>query len=116
MWRPFVQRGNQVGKKIRRDGVDDAEPEQTDQLVAASLGDVANPRGFLEHLVRLLDDAFADRSHGDLGLAALEELRSQLLLELLDSDRQRRLAHKAALRGAPEAFLLRDRDDVAQLV
>ncbi len=42
--------------------------------------------------------------------------RAQLLLELLDRHRQRRLAHEAALRRAAEAPLVGDGDDVAQLV
>ena len=52
----------------------------------------------------------------DLALAALEQPRAELLLELLDRHRQRRLADEALLRRAAEAALLRDRDEVAQLV
>ncbi len=94
----------------------DAQPEHADQLIASRLRDVANARRLLEHLLRLLDDALADRRHGDLGLAALEELRIELVFELLYRHRQRGLADEAALRRASEAALLRDRDDVAQLV
>ena len=114
--RALVERGNQIGQQVRRHGVDDAEPEHADQLVAPGQRNVADACRLLEHLLRLLDDALADRGDADLGLAALEELRAELLLELLDGDRQRGLAHEAALRSAAEALLLRDRDQVAQLV
>ena len=66
--------------------------------------------------LRLLDDARADRRHRDLALSPLEEPRAQLLLELLNGDRQRRLAHEAPRRGAAEAPLVRHGDDVAKLV
>ena len=90
--------------------------QRAGELVAARLRDLPDPRRLLQHLLRLLDDALADRRHRDLALAALEEPRAELLLELLDRDRQRRLAHEAALRGAAEAPLVRDGDDVAKLV
>ena len=114
--RALVQRRNQVRQQVRRDGVDHAEPEQADQLVASRLRDVADAGRFLQDLLRLLDDALADRRDRHLVLAALENLRAQLLLELLDRDRQRRLADEAMLRCPPEIAFLCDGDDVAKLV
>ena len=114
--RERVERWNQVGQQVGSHGVDDTEPEHADQLVPPGLGDIANPRRLLEHLLGLFDDALAHRRDADFGLAALEELRPELILEFLDRNRQRRLAHEAALRGAAEAPFLRDGDQVAQLV
>ena len=111
-----LQRRNKVRQQVRRDRVDHAEPEQADQLVASRLRDVADAGRFLQHLLRLLDDALADRRYRHLALAALENLRAQLLLELLDRDRQRRLADEAMLRRPAEIAFLRDGDDIAQLV
>ena len=113
--RALVQRRNQVRQQVRRDRVDHAEPQRPGELVASRLRELLDPRRLLQHLLRLLDDALADRRHRDLALAALEEARAQLLLELLDRDRKRGLAHEAALRGAAEAALVRDGDDVAKL-
>src|SRR5439155_10008702 len=73
--RARVERGNKVRQKIRRNRVDNAEPERADQLIAPGLRDIANARRLLEHLLRLFDDALPDRRYGDLGLAALEKLR-----------------------------------------
>jgi len=114
--RKLVQRGNEVRQQVGRDRVDHAEAQRPDQLVATGLRDLLDPRRLLEHALRLLDDALAHRRDRDLALAALEERRAELVLELLDRDRERRLRHEALRRGAPEASFLRDRDDVAQLV
>ena len=114
--RPLAQRGNQVGQQIRRDRVDDAELQRACQLVAARLGNLPDLLRLLEHPLRLLDDAPADGRHRDLALAAFEEHRAELVLELLDGHRQRRLADEAALGRPAEAPLVGDRDDVAKLV
>ena len=112
----IVQRRNEVGQQVRCDRVDDAQLQRAEQLVAPGLRDLPDPRRLLEHLLRLLDDAPADRRDRDLALAALEQAGAELLLELLDRHRQRRLAHEAVLRCPAEALLLGDRDQVAKLV
>ena len=114
--RSRVKRRDEVRQKIRRHRVDRPEAEQACQLVAARLRDIANSRRFLQHLVRLLNDALADRRHRDLAFSPLEELRLKFFLQFLDRHRQGGLADKAALRGPAEAFFLRDGDDVAKLV
>jgi hypothetical protein len=52
--------GDQVGQQIGGDRVDHAELEHAFQLVASRLRELANPRRFLEHLLRLLDHARTD--------------------------------------------------------
>ncbi len=113
--RARVQRRDEIRQEVRGDRVDDAEPEDAGELVSSGLRELHDPRRLLEHLLRLLHDARADRRHRDLALAALEEPGAQLFLELLDRDRQRRLAHETAPRGATEAPLVGDGDDVAKL-
>ena len=85
--RALVERRNEIGQQVRRDRVDDTEPEQSHELVSPRLRDLADMCGFLEDLLRLLDNALADGRNRDLRLAALEELRAELFLELLDRDR-----------------------------
>ncbi|EJT84750.1 hypothetical protein PPS11_18085 [Pseudomonas putida S11] len=46
-------------------------------------------------------------------LAALEDQHAKLILELLHTDRQGRLAHVAAFGGMPEMLFLGECDDVA---
>ena len=58
--RALVQRRNQVGEQVRRDGVNGAETKHSHQLVAPGLRDIADVRRLLEDLLRLLDDALAD--------------------------------------------------------
>ncbi len=111
-----MQLGNEIGQQIRRHRVNDAEAQRADELVASTDRDLADARGLLQYLLRLLDDALAERRDRDLGLAALEQRRAELVLELLDRDGQRRLADEAPGGGAAEAALLRHGDDVAQLV
>jgi hypothetical protein len=105
---------DQIRQQVRRNGEDDAELEAPGELIASRLRHFRNARRLLENLLRLLDDARADGGHGDPRLAALEEPRPELLLQLLDRHRQRRLAHEALLGSAAEALFLRDGDDVAQ--
>ena len=52
--------------------MNDVQPEDTDELVAPRLGDIADPRRFLEHFLRLLDDALAHGRDADFALAPLE--------------------------------------------
>src|ERR1700682_4469648 len=114
--RQRVERRHKVGQQIRRHRVDRSEAKKSRQLIAPGLGNIANSRRFFQHLLRLLDDALTDRRDRDLALSPLEELRLQLLLQLLNRHRQRGLADEAALRGTTEVFFLRHRDDVAKLV
>src|SRR5207249_3318136 len=102
-------------EKVGSNRVDHPEPEHPDELVASRLGNVANARRFLEHLLRLLDDALAHRRDRHFRLGAFKELDTELFLELLNRDRQRRLADEATLRSTAEVSLLCDGNDVAQL-
>ena len=107
--------GISCGMRIRADRVDRAEAQRRGELVLALLGDVLDRRRFLEHALRLLDDAVAHRCHRHFAAAALEKRHAELVLQLLDRDRQRRLAHEAFFRRAPEVALAGERDDVTQL-
>ncbi|MCY1437626.1 hypothetical protein D9M71_537940 [compost metagenome] len=64
--------------------------------------------------MRLGHDAFADRGQAHGAFAALEDQYTQLVLELLHTDRQGRLADVAALGSVAEVLLLGEGDDVAQ--
>ncbi|MCY1417326.1 hypothetical protein D9M71_328580 [compost metagenome] len=112
--RDLVQLRNQVREQVWADGVDRADLERRNQLVFAGLGQLADALRLFEHLLRLGDDAFADRGQAHGALAALEDQHAQLVLELLHADREGRLADVAALGGAAEMLLLGERDDVAQ--
>src|SRR6516225_11987473 len=112
----IAERRDEVGQQVGRDGEDDAEFERSGKRVASGLCDFPDLRGFLEYPLRLLDDAGAERCDGDLGFTPLEEARAQFVLELLDRDGKRRLAHETALRGAAKAAFVGDGDDVAKLV
>ncbi|MNV70858.1 hypothetical protein D3C71_1638420 [compost metagenome] len=69
--------------------------------------------GLLQYLLRLGDDVFADRGQTYCAFAALEDQNAKLVLELLHTDRQGRLAHVAAFGGMAEVLFLGECDDVA---
>jgi hypothetical protein len=101
-------------QQVRPDRVDHAEPQRADQRVLALLGDLLDREGLLEHALRLRDDLVADRRHAHFARAALEDLHVELVFQLLDRHRQRRLAHEARFGRAAEMPLARHRDDVLQ--
>ncbi|MNF66508.1 hypothetical protein D3C84_483020 [compost metagenome] len=109
-----MQLRDQVREQVGADGVDGADLERRGQLVLAGLGQLADALGLLEHLLRLGDDAFADRSQAHGALAALEDQYTQLILELLHAHRQGRLADVATFGGAAEVLFLGKGDDIAQ--
>jgi hypothetical protein len=95
-------RRHQRGQEVRAYGVDDAQAQRARQRILALLGDLLDRRGLLQHPLGLLDDLRADRCDAHLGAAALEELDAEFVLQLLDRDRKRRLAHEAGLRRPSE--------------
>ncbi|MNO89621.1 hypothetical protein D3C76_811100 [compost metagenome] len=111
--RHAVQLRDQVREQIRADGIDGTDLERGGQLVLAGLGQLANALGLLQYLLRLGDDVFADRGQAYCAFAALEDQNAKLVLELLHTDRQGRLAHVAAFGGMAEVLFLGECDDVA---
>ncbi len=108
-----MQLRDQVREQVRAYGVDGTDLERGSQLVLAGLSQLANALGLLQYLLRLGDDAFADRGQADRALAALEDQHAKLILELLHTDRQGRLAHVTAFGGMAEVLFLGECDDVA---
>jgi hypothetical protein len=96
---------HQVGQQVGPDGVDHAQAQRAGQRVLAALGDLLDGGGLLQHALRLRTISLAQRRDGHFVGAALEELDLQLVLELLDGHRQRRLRHEAGLgRACRSAF------------
>jgi hypothetical protein len=95
--------------------VDRTEAERPGDRILALRRDVPQRRGLGEHAAGLRHDRHADRGHLDARLAALEQLDAEFVLEPRDGERERRLRDMHLLGRAPEAALLRDRDQVAQL-
>ena len=115
--RALVQRRDQVGEQVRRDGVNGAEAKHVPTswlrpACAISRMRAASSSTFCACSTIRSPTGVTVTS----ALRALEQLRAELLFQLLDRHRQRRLADEAALRRPAEAPLLRDRDQVAQLV
>ena len=71
-----------------------ADPQRARERIAPLRGDLAQRRGLVEHPLGLLDDLQADRRHRDLGAAAFEERDTEIVLELANGHRQRRLEHR----------------------
>ena len=75
--RALVQRRDEVGQQVRRDRVDDAELQHARRAGCVPPARSPDARRLLQHLLRLLDDALADRRDRDLALAALEQPRAR---------------------------------------
>ena len=103
---------DQRRQQVRADGVDDAEPQWTRQRVLVLAGDLLDGRGLLQYPFGLVHDLHAKRRHRNLGPAALENRHAQLVFELLDRHRQRRLRDVAGFRGMAKMLVPRDGDDV----
>jgi len=71
--------------------------------------------GFVEHLLRLTDDALTGWRRRHLAGAALEDLRAEFLLEFLDRDRKGGLADEAGLGRTTKMALARHCNDVLEL-
>ncbi len=61
------------------------------------------------------ENALALRRQADIALAALDDGNAELLLELADAARQRRLGDAAGLGGAGEMLLAGQRREILQL-
>ena len=103
---------HQVRQKVGADGVDHAQFQGAGQRVLAALGDVLDGGRLLQHALRLAHDLLAQRRDADLAGAALEQLDVQLVFELADRHRQRRLRDEAGLGRLAEVLLARHGDDV----
>ena len=68
-----------------------------------------------EHDPRPLDDPLARVGQQHLPRVAFDQLDAELLLQLLDLGRQRRLAHEAGLGGLAEVAVLGHRDEILQV-
>ncbi len=109
-----VQLGDQVRKEVGTDGVDRAYLERGGQLVLAGLGQFADALSLFEHFLSLGHDAFANRREAHRALAAFEDQYAELILELLHTHREGRLAHMATLGRMAEVLFLGECDDVTE--
>nr|GEX60363.1 hypothetical protein [Tanacetum cinerariifolium] len=109
-----VQLRDQMRKEVRADGVDRANFEGGGQLILAGLSQFANALSLFKHLLRLSDDAFANRGQTYGALAALENQHTEFIFQLFDAHRQGRLADMAAFGGVAKVLLLSEGNDIAQ--
>lgn len=108
-----VQLWNQVREQVRTDGVDRPDLERRGQLVLASLGQFTDALGLLQDLLRLGDDAFADRGQAHRAFAALENQHTEFVFKLFHAHRQGRLTDVAAFSRVAEMLFLGEGNDVA---
>jgi hypothetical protein len=95
-----AQRRNQSWQQVGADGEDHPQLERPHQLVLVFAGQPFDGFGFLQHALRLLDDAFTNFRHRHFLATTLEQGDAQFVFQLLDGDGQSGLADKAALCGA----------------
>ena len=90
------------------------------QLAGQRIGVVARERedlvAFAQHVPRACHDLLADLRELDVLRMALDQLYAQILLELLELCRQRRLAHERALCRAAEMTGIGQRNQVLEVL
>jgi hypothetical protein len=84
-------------QQVGRDGRDQPDAQLAAQRIAAGAGQLADVVGFPADAAGTLDNQPAGLGQRNLPRLALEQLHAEVLLELLDLCRQRRLAYVAAL-------------------
>jgi hypothetical protein len=111
-----LEADHQVGDELGPDRAHRAEGE------AGALQPLRRPRPFARLARRLLHRLQIGEHHpaqlGEMGVSALavEERSAQLVLQLLDRTRQRRLAYVALLGGSGEVQRPRQGDEIADLL
>ena len=99
----------------RQRGRDDAEPQPPAQSLVDLLDAAAHVLGLGEHAMGMLERELALRREADEAMAALDDRRAELLFELADRRRQRRLGHMARRRRSAEMLFARERDEIFEL-
>lgn len=102
------------GQQIGADGVDHAQAQRAGERVLVLLGQFLDGGGLLQHALGLGHDLRAQRRDGNLGAAPFKQYDTQLVFELLDGNRERRLGHVTGFGGVSEVFRSRNSDDVFQ--
>ena len=101
-----------IGRKRR----DDAQRQRAGQNAAAMAGEIHQIARGREHLLAAPGDLQPDFSQHDLAGTPLDQLHPELLFEVLDLHRQRRLRHGTRLGGAAEMPEFGKRAQITQLL
>ena len=112
----LVQGGHDVGQQVGRQGGEQPEAKRARLGVGGPAGDVADVVGLAQHHPGTFHDRLADVGQHDLPGAALDQLHAELVLQLLQLGRQRRLADEARLGGATEVAVVRNGDQVPEVL
>ena len=111
----LAEPADELGQRIRRQRRQRAERQRS----GSEPGDVGNRRlrglDVPLYLARRSDQRGAGRRQADVVPDALKQLDAELVFELLDRQRERRLRGKDRLGGAGEAAMLRNGKEVADL-
>ena len=112
LWRVRNHLAHQVGQQVGANGVDHTQLQWPGQWVFATLGNLADGVGLLQHSLGLAQHLVTQRSDGDLVGIALENLQLQLFFQLLDGHGQCGLRHMASLRRTAKVLFAGHGDDV----
>ena len=102
----------QVGPDRRKE----SDSQGARERVSVGTGECHHLIAGFENPARPRHDLLAGIGEGDMARLTLDELHSEVLLELLQLRRQGRLADEAALRRPPEMPGVRHRHQVAQIL
>ena len=114
-WEAALQLGQRSRQQIGRDGGNRAELERPCQRLALVARIVDEIPHRCEHRTRASGDLVALLRQLDARLPPLNQADAKLLLELLDLHAERRLVHRALLRGVTEMQSLGEGLEVAKL-
>ena len=113
---PFVQRRHDMREQVGRERGEQPDPEASCLRIGRSPGHVTDGVGLAQHHPGPLHHGFADGGQHDVARVALDQLDTELTLELLDLRRQGRLTDEAGLSCTAEVAVIRDCDQVAKVL
>jgi hypothetical protein len=104
-----------VRQQIRAERREDAQAQRAGFRIDRAPRDRLDLVDLAQHAARALRDLAADFGEQHLARRALDEGDAELVFELLDLRRQRRLADETRLGGVAEVLVLGEGDEVTQI-
>ncbi len=113
--KPLANARHDMRQEIRPERRKDAEPHGAGFRILRAPRDLPDLLDLVEHFARALRDLAADFGQQHLARRALDQRDAELVLELANLRRQRRLADEARLGRAAEMLVFGQRNQISEV-